>query len=70
MTYKTAYVKMQKNVDLQAIMSNLQPNCCLRVNFYNVDKHTGGKWFIHDTKRRNNNQLQSLKLPCNIYIYI
>ena len=28
--------------------------------------HAGGKWLIHDTKRRKDNQLQSLKLPCRI----
>ena len=28
-----------------------------------MDQHTGGKWLIHDTKRRKNNQLQSLELP-------
>ena len=47
-------------------MSHLQPNCCLKVDFQKVDKHTGGKWLIHDTKRRKDNQLQSLKLPCRI----
>ena len=26
-----------------------------------VVKHTGGKWLTHDTKRRKDNQLQSLK---------
>ena len=31
-----------------------------------VDQHAGGKWLIHDTKRRKDNQLQSLKLPCRI----
>ena len=25
-----------------------------------VDQHTGGKWFIHGTKRCKDNQLQSL----------
>ena len=34
--------------------------------FLKVDQHAGGKWFIHDTKRRKDNQLQSLKLPCRI----
>ena len=24
-------------------MSNLQPNCCLKVDFQKVDKHTGGQ---------------------------
>ena len=46
-------------------MSNLQPNCCLEFDFQKVDQHAGGKWLIHDTKRRKDNQLQSLKLPCN-----
>ena len=47
-------------------MSNLQPNCCLEFEFRKVDPHAGGKWLIHDTKRRKDNQLQSLKLPCRI----
>ena len=49
--------KYKKNEDLQSIMSNLQPKCCLNVDFEKVEKHTGGKWLIHDTKRRKNNQL-------------
>ena len=47
-------------------MSNLQPNCCLKFDFQKVDKHAGGTWLIHDTKRRKDNQLQSLKLPWRI----
>ena len=47
-------------------MSNLQPNCFLKFDFQKVDQHAGGKWLIHDTKRRTDNQLQSLKLPCRI----
>ena len=47
-------------------MSNLQPNCCLEFDFRKVDQHAGGKWLIHDTKRRKDNQLQSLKLPCRL----
>ena len=43
-------------------MSNLQPDCCLKVDFQKVDKYTGGKWLIH-TKRRKGNQLQNPKLP-------
>ena len=40
-----------------------------------VDQHAVGKWLIYDTKRRKDNELQSLKLPCkiskfSIYIYI
>ena len=44
-------------------MPKLQPNRCLKVDFQNVDQHTEGKWLIYDTKRRKDNQLQSLKLP-------
>ena len=51
---------------LLSIMSNLQPNYCLKFDFQKVDQHAGGKWLIHDTKRRKYNQLQSLKLPCRI----
>ena len=52
---------------LQFIMSNLQPNCCLKVEFQKVDKHTRGKWLFDHIKRRNDNQLQSLKLLCRIF---
>ena len=55
-----------KNEDILSIMSNLQPNCYLKINFQKVDQNTGGKWLIHDIKHRNDNQLQSLKLPCRI----
>ena len=33
-------------------------------DFQKMDQHTGGKWLIHGTKRRKDNQLQSLELPC------
>ena len=55
-----------KNGDILSIMTNLQPNCFLKIDFQIVDRHAGGKWLIHDTKRRKDNQLQSLKLPCRI----
>ena len=38
----------------------------LTIDFQKVDQHAGGKWLIHDTKRRKDNQLQSLKLICRI----
>ena len=63
--YNCIYQK-KKNQDLQSIMSNLQPNCCLKVDFQKVDQHTTGQWLIHDTKRHKDNQLQSLKLLCRI----
>ena len=31
-----------------------------------VDQHTGGKWLIHGTKHRKDNQLHGLELPCRI----
>ena len=54
-TYTFAYVKIQKNEDLQSIMANLPPNCWLKVDFQKVDQLTGGKWLIHDTKRHKDN---------------
>ena len=38
----------------------------LKFDFQKVDQHAGGKWLIHDTKCRKDNQLQRLKLPCRI----
>ena len=61
-TYIIAYVKLQKNEYTLSIMSNLQPICCLKVEFQKVDQHAGGKWLIHDTKRCKDSQLRSLKL--------
>ena len=56
----------KKQEGILSIMSNLQFNCCLKVEFQKVDQHAGGKWLIHGTKRRKDNQLQCLKLPCRI----
>ena len=44
----------------------LQPNCGLKIDFQKVDQHAGGKRLIYDTKRRKDNQLQSLKPPYRI----
>ena len=40
------------------------------LNFNNakLDHHTGGKWLIHGTKHRKDNQLQSLKHPCKLSV--
>ena len=43
-------------------MSNLQTYHHFKLDFQKVDQHTGDKWFIHGTKRRKDNQLQSLEL--------
>ena len=40
-------------------MSNLQ-TYYFKLDFQKMVKHTGGKWLIHSTKRRKDNQLQSL----------
>ena len=45
-------------------MSSLQTYFNFKLNFQKVDQHPGGKWLIHGTKRREDNQLQSLELPC------
>ena len=47
-------------------MSNLQTYYHFKLDFQNVDQHTGGKWLIHGTKRRKDSELQSLELPCRI----
>ena len=47
-------------------MSNLQTYYFKLDLKKKVDQHTGGKWLIHGTKRRKDNQLQSLELPCRI----
>ena len=60
--YIIAYVKIQKNEDILSSMSNSQPNWCLKIDFQKVDQLAGGKWLIHDTKRRKDNQLQRVKL--------
>ena len=44
-------------------MSSVQTYHHFKLNFQNVDQHTGGKWLIHDTKRRKDNQLHSLEVP-------
>ena len=43
-------------------MSNLQTQY-FKLDFQKVDQHTGGKWLIHGTKRRKDNQLQAWNYP-------
>ena len=45
-----------------SLMSNLQTSNHFKLDYQKVDQHTGGKWLIHGTKRRKDNQLQSLEL--------
>ena len=65
-TYIIAYVKIQKKwkYTIQYVKPTAQ--LVFKIYFQKVDQHAGGKWLIHDTKRRKDNQLQSLKLPCRI----
>ena len=44
--HMSIYKKKEEN--LRSIMWNLKPNCCLKVDFQKVDKHTGGKWLIQE----------------------
>ena len=44
-------------------MSNLQPNCCLKIGFQKVDQHEGGKWLIHDTKRHKDISFKAWNSP-------
>ena len=46
-------------------MSNLH-TYHLKLDFQNVDQHTRGKWLIHGTKHRKENQWQSRELPSRI----
>ena len=57
---------MWSNKEMCSLISNLQTVYNFKLDFQKVDQHTGGKWFIHGTKRRKDNQLQSLELPCRI----
>ena len=43
-------------------MSNLQTHYHFELDFQKLDQHTGGKWLIHGTKCRKDNQVQSLKM--------
>ena len=55
----------QNTKKIRFIIHYVKPTAQL-FDFQKVDQHAGGKWLIHDTKRRKDNQLQSLKLPCRI----
>ena len=65
-TYIIAYVKIQKKwiYTIQFVKPTAQ--LFIKIDFQKVDQNAGGEWLIHDTKRRKDNQLQSLKLPCRI----
>ena len=45
------------NNKLFSFMSNLQTYYHFKLDFKKVEQHTGGKWLIHDTLPRKDNQL-------------
>ena len=70
--HKVLYCKVlrceaiKNNKKLFSFMSNLQTYYHFQLDFQKVDQHIGGKYLIHGTKHRKDNQLQSLELPCRI----
>ena len=51
---------MSKHKKIRLIIHYVKPTAQLlfEFDFQKVDEHAGGKWLIHDTKRRKDNQLQ------------
>ena len=47
-------------------MSSLQTHYHFKLDFQKVDQHKEGKWLVHGTKHRKDNQFQSLELPSRI----
>ena len=55
---------MSKHTKKRFIIHYVKPTAqLLKFDLQKMDQHTGSKWLIHDTKRHEDNQLQSLKLP-------
>ena len=65
-TYIVAYVQTQKIRFIIYYVKSTAQLFFFKFDFQKVDQHAGGKWLIPDTKRRKDNQLQSLKLACRI----
>ena len=42
---------------------SIQTHYLFKLDFQKVDNQTGGKWSIHATTHRKDNQLQSLNSP-------
>ena len=55
-TYIITYVKKKKKKNEDTIQY-VKPTAQLvfKIDFQKVDQHAGGKWLIHDTKRRKDN---------------
>ena len=52
-----------KKTKLFSLLSSLQTYYPFKLDFQKFDQHTRGKWLVHGTKRRKDNQLQSLNSP-------
>ena len=61
-----AYVKIQKQRRYTIHYVKPTAQLLLKIDFQKVYQHAGGKWLNFDTKRRKDNQSQSLKLSCRI----
>ena len=61
------YICQDIQKKLRYIIHSVKPTAQLlfKIRFPKGDQHAGVKWLIHDTKRRKDNQLQNLKLPCS-----
>ena len=55
-----------KQQKIFSLKSNLQTYYLFKLDFQKVGQHTGGRCLSHGTKRRKDNQLQSLELPCRL----
>ena len=49
--------KNQQTICFTFCVSNLQTYYHFKLDLQKVDQHTGGKWLIHGTKHRKDNQL-------------
>ena len=58
-------MKQIKN-NKKVVFLYVQTKYHFKLDFEKVNQDTGGKWLIHGTKRRKDNQLQSLELHCRI----
>ena len=59
---------MSKHKKIRFMIHYVKPTAQLlfKIRFPKVVKHAGGKWLIHDTKRRKDNQLQNWVARCDI----
>ena len=48
---------MSKHKKIRFIIHYVKPTAQLLFDFQKVEQHAGGRWLIHDTKRRKDNQL-------------